>query len=30
MHITEVPLFDLEIRGIDGLTKLGKILMGEA
>ena len=29
MHITEVPLFDQEIRGIDGLTSLGMILMGE-
>jgi arsenite-transporting ATPase len=29
MFITEVPLFDTEIRGVDGLTELGDILMGE-
>ncbi len=30
LHITEVPLFDHEIRGIDELRRLGKILVGEA
>ena len=29
LHITEVPLFETEIRGIEGLTELGKILIGE-
>ncbi|MFW9912877.1 MAG: ArsA family ATPase [Candidatus Thorarchaeota archaeon] len=29
LDITEVPLFDKEIRGLDGLTELGKILIGE-
>ncbi|TET07138.1 MAG: hypothetical protein E3J86_13980 [Candidatus Thorarchaeota archaeon] len=29
MDLTEVPLFEGEIRGIDGLTRLGKILLGE-
>jgi arsenite-transporting ATPase len=29
MDLTEVPLFDGEIRGVDGLTQLGKILTGE-
>ena len=29
MDLIEVPLFDGEIRGIDALTKLGKILTGE-
>jgi anion-transporting ArsA/GET3 family ATPase len=29
MDLTEVPLFEGEIRGIDGLTRLGKILIGE-
>ncbi|MFX1481680.1 MAG: ArsA family ATPase [Promethearchaeota archaeon] len=28
MDLTEVPLFDEEIRGIDGLKKLGQILIG--
>jgi arsenite-transporting ATPase len=29
MDLTEVPLFDGEIRGVEGLTQLGKILTGE-
>jgi arsenite-transporting ATPase len=29
MDITEVPLFDGEIRGIEGLEKLGEILIGK-
>ena len=29
MDITEVPLFDGEIRGVEGLSRLGKILIGE-
>ncbi len=29
LYITEVPLFDHEIRGIEELTRLGKILIGE-
>ncbi|TXT54771.1 MAG: putative arsenical pump-driving ATPase [Candidatus Thorarchaeota archaeon] len=29
MDLTEVPLFNQEIRGIEGLTRLGKILIGE-
>ncbi len=29
MDIIEVPLFEREIRGIDGLTRLGEILIGE-
>ena len=29
MDLIEVPLFDGEIRGIEELTKLGKILTGE-
>jgi arsenite-transporting ATPase len=29
LNLTEVPLFENEIRGIDGLRKLGKVLMGE-
>ncbi|RLI55634.1 MAG: arsenic-transporting ATPase [Candidatus Thorarchaeota archaeon] len=29
LYITEVPLFDHEIRGIEELTMLGKILIGE-
>ncbi|MHA1959746.1 MAG: ArsA family ATPase [Candidatus Thorarchaeota archaeon] len=29
VSITEVPLFDKEIRGIEGLTRLGHILIGE-
>jgi arsenite-transporting ATPase len=29
LDITEVPLFDKEIRGLDGLTQLGRILIGE-
>jgi arsenite-transporting ATPase len=29
MDLTEVPLFDGEIRGVEGLTRLGKILIGE-
>jgi arsenite-transporting ATPase len=28
LDITEVPLFDTEIRGMDGLTRLGEILLG--
>jgi arsenite-transporting ATPase len=28
MDLTEVPLFDSEIRGVDGLEKLGQILIG--
>ncbi|RDE12672.1 MAG: arsenic-transporting ATPase [Candidatus Thorarchaeota archaeon] len=28
LDITEVPLFDTEIRGMDGLTRLGDILLG--
>ncbi|MFW9810463.1 MAG: ArsA family ATPase [Candidatus Thorarchaeota archaeon] len=30
LDLTEVPQFEGEIRGIEGLTKLGKILIGEA
>ncbi len=30
LHVTEVPLFDHEIRGIEELRKLGAILVGEA
>jgi anion-transporting ArsA/GET3 family ATPase len=30
MDLTEVPQFAGEIRGIEGLTRLGKILIGEA
>lgn len=30
MDLTEVPQFDGEIRGLEGLTRLGKILIGEA
>ena len=30
IDITEVPLFDSEIRGIEGLAELGKILIGES
>jgi arsenite-transporting ATPase len=29
MDLTEVPLFDGEIRGIEELTRLGEILIGE-
>ncbi|TFF84735.1 hypothetical protein EU524_00345 [Candidatus Thorarchaeota archaeon] len=29
MDLTEVPLFEMEIRGIDGLEKLGGILTGQ-
>ncbi len=29
LHITEVPLFETEIRGLEGLQQLGKILIGE-
>ncbi|TFG12885.1 arsenic-transporting ATPase [Candidatus Thorarchaeota archaeon] len=29
LNLTEVPLFENEIRGIEGLRKLGKVLMGE-
>jgi len=29
MDLIEVPLFDCEIRGIEKLTRLGKILIGE-
>ncbi len=29
MDLTEVPLFDGEIRGVEGLTKLGEILIDE-
>ena len=29
LHLTEVPLFDSEIRGTKGLEDLGRILIGE-
>ena len=29
MDLTEVPLFDSEIRGVEGLEKLGRILVGQ-
>ena len=29
MDLTEVPLFDGEIRGVEGLTRLGNILIGD-
>ncbi|MFX0108268.1 MAG: ArsA family ATPase [Candidatus Hodarchaeota archaeon] len=29
LSLTEVPLFESEIRGLDGLTRLGNILIGE-
>jgi arsenite-transporting ATPase len=30
INLTEVPLFDTEIRGVDGLSQLGRILLGES
>jgi len=30
ISLTEVPLFDTEIRGVDGLSQLGRILIGDS